>query len=139
LERLGSKRWLWQKPGESDRRAAERLMSSLKISPVRDSYFITVSLEGKSPQGLADIVNAIVDAYLTREADQEVNAADMGVQLLNNRKAELEQKGASDEQQLNKLAQTLGIGSIAGEIANPYDKLLSDENAAAVRAHRDVT
>ena len=52
LARLASKRWLWQKPGESDRRAAERLMGSLKISPVRDSYFITVSLEGKS--GRAD-------------------------------------------------------------------------------------
>jgi len=139
LERLGSKRWLWQKRGESDRRAAERLMGSLKINPVRDSYFVTVSLEGESPQGLADIVNAVVNAYLAREADQEVNAADMGVQLLSDRKSDLEQRKAGDEQQLSKLAQALGIGSIAGEIANPYDKLLSDENTAAMRAHRDVT
>ena len=54
-------------------------------------------------------------------------------------KATSSERKAGDEQQLSKLAQALGIGSIAGEIANPYDKLLSDENTAAMRAHRDVT
>jgi uncharacterized protein involved in exopolysaccharide biosynthesis len=136
LNRLGPMRAIWQVPGESDRHAAERLMSQLKIEPLPDSYFITTSLTGESPKGLAELVNAVVNTYLARETAQELNGADAGVQMLNSRKGELEQQVASDSEQLNQLAQSLQIATFAGDLANPYDKLLGDENAALARAHR---
>ncbi|HLW71270.1 MAG TPA: hypothetical protein VKS22_11685 [Candidatus Binataceae bacterium] len=136
LAGLGAKRDLWQEPHETDRHAAERLMSSIKVELIPDSYFISVSLEDTNPQGLAEIVNAVVNTYLSREARQELNGADTGVQMLNSRKGELQQQMAGDQEQLNQLAQSLQIATFESSLANPYDKLLADENTALARAHR---
>ena len=138
LDRLGPRRSLWQRPHEEDRVAAERLMAKIKVTAVPDSYFITVDLEAESPKGLAEIVNAVVSEYLKHEANQELNGADEGTQLLNSRKTELEQLMANEQDQLNQLAQNLGIASIQGGMSNPYDKMLSDATAAAARAHLNV-
>ena len=64
---LGKHRWLWQRPNESNRLAAERLMHNLVINPIANTYLISVSLTGGQPQGLAEIVNAVVNAYLQRQ------------------------------------------------------------------------
>jgi uncharacterized protein involved in exopolysaccharide biosynthesis/Mrp family chromosome partitioning ATPase len=136
LAELGPNRSLWQRSNETDRHAAERLMWSIKIELIPDSYFISVSLEDTNPKGLAEVVNAVVNTYLKREANQELSGADAGQQLLNSRKGELEQQIAGDEDQLNQLAQSLQIATFEGSVANPYDKLLADEDAALARAHR---
>ncbi|HXD89988.1 MAG TPA: hypothetical protein VNU00_02925, partial [Candidatus Binataceae bacterium] len=139
LERLGpTERAMVQRVGESDRFAAERLMRLLKVTPLTDSYFITVSLEGDNPQGLAEIVNAVVNTYLEREASQEQNGTDESVQLLTSRKGQLKQSMTTDREQLDEILHTLGIASIDGKLANPYEKLLADENSALGRAHRAV-
>ena len=71
LKLLGAKRSLWQRPGETDYRAAERLMWALKVQAVAGTYLITVGLEGKRAKGLAEIVNAVVASYLARQQGQE--------------------------------------------------------------------
>ncbi len=120
LERLGpAERAMVQRVGESDRLAAERLMGLLKVTPLTDSYFITVSLEGDNPQGLAEIVNAVVNTYLEREASQEQNGTDESVQLLTSREGQLKQSMTTDREQLDQILHTLGIASIDGKIANP--------------------
>lgn len=136
LERLGPKRSLWQDPRETDRHAAERLMSQLKIDSQPDSYFVSVSLQGTDPHGLAEIVNGVVDTYLARESSQEINGADAGVQMLNSRKGELEQQVATSTEQLSQLAQSLQIATFETGSANPYDKLVEDENTALAAAQR---
>jgi hypothetical protein len=64
LQKLGDKRFLWQNRKEPDRIAAERLQGTLEIKPVPDTYQITVGLEGKKSEGLAEVVNAVVESYL---------------------------------------------------------------------------
>ena len=138
LDLLGPKRWLWQQPSEGDRLAAERLMARLKVEPIPDSYLITIGLSGGKPEGLADVVNAVVEAYLSRTAKRELNVADVGFQLLTARQTEIEQNIGQDEHQLAGLTQELGMPSVEGALANPYDKMLADTNAALAHARRNV-
>jgi succinoglycan biosynthesis transport protein ExoP len=138
LDLLGPKRSLWQQPGETDRRAAERLMRELKVDPVSDSYLVRIALGGGKPDGLADIVNAVAKSYLSRAAKRELEGADVGFQLLTSRQAELQQNIAADQAQLASLSQELGVSSVAGGLVNPYDKELADSNAALARARRNV-
>jgi len=138
LDLLGPRRSLWQEPGESDRRAAEQLMRALKVEPVPDSYLVRIALGGSTPEGLADIVNAVTKTYLSRTAKRELDGADVGFQLLTSRQNELEQKIATDQEQLAGLTRELGVSSVEGGLVNPYDKELVDSNAALAHARRNV-
>jgi polysaccharide biosynthesis transport protein len=138
LDLLGPKRWLWQRSGESNRHAAERLIWNLKVEAVPDSYLIRIDLDGRKPDGLADIVNAVAKSYLSRAAKRELEGADVGFQLLAAHETELERSIATDEGQLSGLTQELGVSSVDGALVNPYDKLLADSNSALARARRNV-
>ena len=129
LDVLGPKRSLWQLPSETDRQAAESLAASLKVEAVSDSYLVTIELRGGRPEGLADIVNAVAQAYLARTAKRELDGTDVGTQLLKTREQEVEQSLATDQQQLSGLTQELAVSSVDG-LVNPYDKMLADSNAA---------
>src|SRR5262245_35585104 len=64
LDKLGNERWYWQRQGESDRLAAERLAAAIDVNPVTNTYLISISLAGDQAEGPAQIVNAVVKAYL---------------------------------------------------------------------------
>jgi uncharacterized protein involved in exopolysaccharide biosynthesis len=138
LALLGPKRSLWQLPHESDRHAAERLVKLLSVEPVLDSYLVRIALAGGDHQGLDEIVNAVVKAYLSRTAKRELDGTDVGIQLLTSRQSELQNNLDSDQQQLAGLTQELGVSSVSGELINPYDKMVSDTNAALAHARRNV-
>jgi polysaccharide biosynthesis transport protein len=139
LDSLGDKRWIFQWPGESDRHAAERLVKFLKVEPIADSYLIGIGLSGDDPEGLEEIVNAVAKTYLARAAKRELDGTDVGVQLLTSRQSELQKKVENDQQELAGLTQELGVSSVSGELANPYDKMVSDTTAALAHARRNVT
>lgn len=136
LEKLGSRRSLWQKPEESDRRAAERLMAALRVRAVPDTYLITVALEGDEPEGLDAIVNAVVDAYLEKYKAQQLYGADERVRALTERRAalqgEVEEKSAAQ----SAMALELGVSTFEEKFINPYDKLLDQSNEALAAATR---
>jgi polysaccharide biosynthesis transport protein len=138
LDLLGPKRSLWQQPGEGDRHATERLMASLKVEPIADSYLVRIELSGGDPEGLDEIANAVAKSYLSRTAKRELDGADVGFQLLTSRQSELQQSIASDQQQYSGLIQELGVSSVSGDLVNPYDKMLADTNAALAHARRGV-
>ncbi len=138
LDLLGPRRWLAQAPGESDRFAAERLVKMLKVEPVADSYLVRISLAGADPEGLDEIVNAVAKAYLSRAAKRELDGTDVGLQLLASRQSELEKNIANEQRQLADLTQELGVSSVSGTLINPYDKMVSDTNAAVAHARRNV-
>jgi polysaccharide biosynthesis transport protein len=138
LRLLGAKRTLWQRPGETDYRAAERLMWALKVQAVAGTYLITVGLEGKYAIGLSEVVNAVVDAYLARQQNQELNGSDQRVQLLVSRRAQLEAQVDGLRKRESQLANELGVSTFAQGFANPYDKMVGDASAALYSANRNL-
>jgi Mrp family chromosome partitioning ATPase len=138
LKLLGPKASLWQQPTESARHAAERLMAVLKVNWVPDTFLISVSLDGTKPTGLADIVNAVVNAYLSRQEKQELSGTDQRVHLLQQRRDDLQRTLDSERSQLDQLTQELGVTTFRGPGANPYDLKLSGANVALERQQRQL-
>lgn len=136
LARLGEKRTLWQRPEESDRHAIDRLIATLDVKPIEETYLVSVGLEGKVPQGLADIVNTVVAVYLEKQKDEEFYGSDVRVENLQQRRKEiLEDMSAAVERQ-TALAQDLGVTTFEEKFLNPYDKALIDGNDSLAAARR---
>ena len=136
LAQLGARRRLWQRQGETDRRAAERLMAVLAVHPVPDTYLVTVGLESHQRQGLADIVNAVAAAYLERQQSQELYGSDLRLRMLQARRKELETQIKDASQRQAEIGQELGVSTFEEKFINPYDKELVDANEALTTARR---
>src|SRR5262249_30646720 len=116
LDQLGKDRWLWQRRGESDRMAAERLASAIDVNPVNNTYLISVALTGDKPEGPAPIINAVVKAYLERERRQEIDESNQRVQLLTMHREDLQKEADSLRAQESAIAQELGISSFGANL-----------------------
>ncbi|MEI6068513.1 MAG: hypothetical protein WCP96_14315 [Methylococcaceae bacterium] len=91
LNKMGDKRTLWQFPGETERRAAERLQGALVVKPVSDTYLISVTLESDKPAGLDDIVNTVVKTYVENAHEEElIYASKERVGILYNQRNKLQ-------------------------------------------------
>ncbi len=137
IENLGPKQSLWVRPKESMTRATERLQGTLTIEPVPDTYQILVSLSGGKPNGLATIVNAVVNTFLLKIKTEEFYGSDDRLRNLRDERARLQKDVAEKQQQRATLAQELGVSTFAEGILNPYDKLLVDQKGALADARRD--
>ncbi|HUN58760.1 MAG TPA: hypothetical protein VMU41_11635 [Candidatus Binataceae bacterium] len=138
LQLLGTKSSIWRLPNESDQHAAERLLNALKVEWLPNTFLISISLTGSKPQGLNDIVNAVVTAYLDRQEKQEMNGADTRVSLLNQRRANLAQQTDEERSQLTQLAQQLGVSTFASGLSDPYDRMLASATEALDRERRNL-
>lgn len=137
LEKLGPRN-PWIRPGEAVGHAAERLQGALGVEPVPDTYQIVVSLDGKSPQGLTEIVNAVVDSFLVKIRSEEFFGADERIKNLRSERAELAKYLDTTQAERAQLAEQLGVSTFSDAFANPYDKLLVDakESLQEVRKQR---
>jgi Mrp family chromosome partitioning ATPase len=137
LLRLGDRRFeLWQKPDESDRRAAERLQQHLQVRDVRDSFLITVSLESENPNGLEEIVNSVVKVYLEAVKKEEIYAGEERIDILVERRQERIDRIAELTKRRGELAETLGVTTFVEGSLNPYDTLLIGSTSALLDAER---
>jgi Mrp family chromosome partitioning ATPase/uncharacterized protein involved in exopolysaccharide biosynthesis len=136
LAGLGPKRALWQEPDEGDRRAVERLQKELKIQPVPETYQIVVGLESKKPEGLADIVNAVVDTYLLKAKSEEFFASDKRLESLSQERERIVAEIKTNHGRRTQLAQDLGVSTFTDAYPNPYDRLLVSAKEALADAVR---
>lgn len=137
LQKLGERRFVWQAPKESERRAAERLQAALAVVAVQDTYLITVSLESKEQEGLADLVNSIVNTYLEKTRTEDVfYAADQRVATIRVQRDELQASIEQKSKRRLEIAQELGVTTFAEDSPNSFDELLSDSRAALAEAQR---
>ncbi|MDX2034415.1 MAG: AAA family ATPase [Blastocatellia bacterium] len=136
LEKLGPKRSLYQLPAENDRRVVERLARELTVKPVPDSYLITIGLEGGKAEGLAEVVNAVVGAYLERAKGEELFGADQRRETVNQERDRVQQTLNTLSERRTALGQELGLTTFTPSMLNPYDQLVvktRDEMEAARR------
>jgi len=124
LHRLGDQRALWQRPHESERRAAERLMAAITVRAVRDTYLITIGLEGEKAAGLADIVNAVADAYVKKASEEGLYGPTERIRHLTDRRADLQARVGSDVDELKTITARLGVSTFEDSSLNPLDSSL---------------
>lgn len=129
LTSLGERRSLWQKPGETERQAVERLRERLVVAIVPDTYLLRVSLEGAQPQGLAEVVNAVTTTFIERMKDEQIFGADERSKHLREREQELLAQIAEKAARRGEIAQRLSLTTFNEGTPNPYDRLVADLRA----------
>ncbi len=136
LQKLGKKKFLWQKPKEPDRLAAERLQGKLEIRPIPDTYQIAVGLEGLKPEGLAEIVNAVVDSYVAAFKSEELYGSKQRIQELETERAGIMREIEAKTARRTQLAQELNVTTFNDSNPNPYDQLLVRAKESYAEARR---
>lgn len=124
LTALGPQRELWQRPDESERHAAERLMATVSARAVKDTYLITIGLEGTKADGLAEIVNAVANAYVGRAEEEGLFGTEARIKQLEERRVTLQGQIDANVQQLTAIAQALGVSTFEESSLNPLDTTL---------------
>lgn len=114
----------WQDKGESDRHAAERLMANISVQAVKDTYLVTIGLKGRKPDGLAEIVNAVADAYVHAAAQEGFYGGNARIERLRQQETELREGVEASVGRLAQLAEELGVSTFDDTRLNPLDTAL---------------
>jgi polysaccharide biosynthesis transport protein len=112
----------WRIEGESERRSIYRLQRSLRVFHVRDSYLIQIMLDSPHEAGIEDVVNTVVDVYLTVARNEHVYGADQRVSQLEQRQTDLLAQIEQLTTERTAIAQTLGVTAFNPADMNPFDR-----------------
>jgi len=136
LQKLGDKRFLWQRRDEPDRLAAERLQGAIEVKPVADTYQITIGMEGKKPEGLAEVVNAVVESYISIFKTEELYGSKQRIEALSAERANILEEIQVNTERKTELAQELAVTTFNDSNPNPYDQLFQKVNDSYLQARR---
>ena len=127
---------VWKKTNESERRAIERLQRSLQVLPVADTYQVTVALEDERPEGIAELINAVMAEFTTVAQKEALWDADGRLEKLQQEKANLTAEIAGLIERKTGMSQQLGTTVFNEGVINSYDKRLSAGLEALEEARR---
>lgn len=134
LINMGDRASVWRQPNESERRAVDRLREAMVVRSIPDTYMIEITLQTAKKEGLAEIVNAVVNSYLDRMKAERVYGADIRIRSLEVREAELVKVIKARIEERTKLALQLGVSAFTGKEENPYDKVLAEMRSTLAEA-----
>jgi len=126
LASLGDKASGWRKPGDSERRSVDLLRETLSVRSIPDTYMIEITLQSKEKEGLAEVVNAVVNLYVERMRSERVFGADARIRMLEARESEILNRIQESTEKRTAFSLQLGIGAFTGKEENPYDRVLAD-------------
>lgn len=120
-------------PSLKGRFTVESLKKKLTLEPISGTELFEVQLTDRRPEGLAVMLNAIIDAYLVEaEQDQEFNN-NRRLSYLKAEKEGLEKTLGEEQGQLNELSERLQ-GSSFDEQYNPYRQASRFTQEALIKA-----
>lgn len=124
-------------PELKGRFTAASVKAGLTLKPIIGTELFEVTLSDRRPEGLAVMVNAIIDAYLVKsEQEQEFNS-NRRLGYLKTEKDGLDKNLAEAQKELNEISQKLQSSSF-DEMYNPYRQSfrLTQETLARAKAER---
>lgn len=126
MQRMGDQGKRWRRPNESERRTLDRLRDQLQVSTVSDTYMIRIGIAGDSPEGLAEMVNAVASSFMERMKLEEIYGSDTRSGHLRRREMELEAAISKKVDERALISRELGQTTFLEGTPNPYDQLVSD-------------
>lgn len=137
LQKMGDRRFVWQNPGESERRAAERLQAALSVAAIKNTYLFSVTLESEKKDYLDEIINTVIAVYFSEaQHDQILYASQKRLDILYGQRSKLQEIIASKKKRVAEITQELSVTTFVDSSANPYDLLLADSQRAYSEAQR---
>jgi uncharacterized protein involved in exopolysaccharide biosynthesis len=99
------------------------LEKRLEVERIGSTYEMSISLEGRSPSGLAETVNAVTDTYVEKAKNEEFYGLDSRLATLHQEQSRLQKQINERLAQQAQLMQQLGMATLSAGIGatNPYD------------------
>ena len=125
----------WRTPGETETAAVARMMASLQVRPIPDSYEVLIGLNGNNKDSLAVIVNTVADTYLEKERSEELTDRSNRFSTLTAARAKIE---TTLQQRLEQQSQVSAVLKVANLDKAPAveDTLLAGARQALEDARR---
>jgi Mrp family chromosome partitioning ATPase/uncharacterized protein involved in exopolysaccharide biosynthesis len=100
----------WQLPDETVEQAVGRLSGRLNVVQLRDTQLFSLTMNSRRKEGLAEIINAAVQAYLESIKDEQMNKDSSRLSFLNKRKQDNEQELAEKYAILQEISAQYAVG-----------------------------
>lgn len=126
---------VWRRPGETDRAAVERLQKALEIQRMGLTYQVSIALKRPVPDHLADIVNAVTQAYLKKAKSEEFYGRDDRLATLRETRDELRRELDAKLEEQAGITKDLGVAKVATEGVTSFDDQLSKMRSDLIVAH----
>ena len=134
LEIYREKGFNWQLPEESTEQAVGRLAVRLNIAQLRDTQLFALTMTSRRKEGLAEIINATVEAYLETIGDEQMNKDASRLSFLRNRKLEIEKELDDKYQVLQKISAKYAVGITDEKNIYVYLQAIVDLTQTLVKA-----
>jgi uncharacterized protein involved in exopolysaccharide biosynthesis len=120
---------VWQKSGESDQSAADRLRGAVEVARVGSSYQVAITAHANNPDTAAALANAVAASYIENAAHEQ-KARDAGrLAMLEEEQERIRKELDYDRARQAELNAQLGVAAI-GPNASPND----DSDIARIQA-----
>jgi capsular exopolysaccharide synthesis family protein len=110
LEIYREKGFNWVLPDETVEQAVGRLAGRLNVVQLRDTQLFSLTMHSRRKEGLAEIINAAVHAYLDSVKDEQMNKDSSRLSFLNRRKKDIEQELAEKYTILQTISAKYAVG-----------------------------
>ncbi len=125
---------LVQRPGESEELAVSRLQKRLQVGRNGLTYQMFVTLQGGSPEHLAQIVNTITDSYIKKMKGEEFYGRDERLENLKQARDKVQQELSAALKEQDQLSQSLGV-AIIGSDSDQLDTQVAKLRIDLTEAH----
>jgi uncharacterized protein involved in exopolysaccharide biosynthesis/Mrp family chromosome partitioning ATPase len=115
---------VWGSPGDNEQMLVERLQRLIEVERIGSTYQMGISMISARPQRIADVVNAVTNAYLEQVKNDTFYGRDERLATLRTNRAEVQQKLDADLQEQADITRSLGMAAVGSTPANPYDSEL---------------
>ncbi len=127
----------WQKAGESDQAAAERLGRSIKVEREGSSYQVGITAQSKSAEMAAQIANAVAGSIVEKAAHEE-NAGDpQRLAILKSERDRVQNQLNADLAEQDTLNKQLGMAAVGTEAPDLIDNAIGATREELIKARTD--
>lgn len=119
----------------------QSLQGALEVVRIGATYQVSIGLHGSKPDGLAETVNAVTNAYLEKAKNEEFYGKDERLNTLHQERDRLQKELDARLEEQAQLTKDLGMARISGtDTNNPYDMVIMTlrDQLAAARVQRET-
>ncbi|MGO9335890.1 MAG: hypothetical protein ACLPY1_00115 [Terracidiphilus sp.] len=127
----------YQRRGENDQAAAERLVKALEVTRVGEAYQFTISARASDPAMAAQIANAVTAAYITSASRDEQTGNAQRLSMLKEEKDRIQNALEADHTEQDELNKELGVASVGTAIPDHYDEDITQIRTELAKARTD--
>ena len=127
----------FERPGEGDEHAAERLVQLLEVTRVGDAYQFSIGARARSPEMAAAMANAVTAAYIASASRDERTGDAQRLSMLKEEKDRIQNALVADRAEQDDLNKELGVASVGTTVPDHYDVDITQIRAELDKARTD--